>query len=201
MVAIVEIIRLMVGLALLIVGGSFIRESPRMGGFLVGGLAAVEVVIRVMTFTGIWIWIGPLLAFLLGGLVGALLGTVLSMFMLVIYTSLLGAVVGFILGLLVMMGGSTQQIIDSVLEFSSIDPIQSAFMVVFALLFGFLAIRFQEFMAMASTAFLGSALAMIAMATQLRRFAPIFREDVVLLFIWVVLGMFGLIWQNNSAKN
>lgn len=201
MITIVNIIRLISGLALLTGGGSLIRESPRLGGFLVGGLAAVEVTVRVMVFAGLWTWAGPLLAFALGGLVGMLLGSVLSMFLLVIYTSLLGAVAGYIFGFLLMMGGDTQQIIETVLEFSSIDPLQTSFMVVFALVFGLLSVRFQEFMAMASTAFLGSALTIFAIADQLRRFAPVFREDIVLLFTWVALGLFGLIWQNNNTRN
>lgn len=200
MVTMIEIIRIAVGLSLLIMGGAFIRDYPRVGGFLVGGLVAVEIVIRATTLTGIWDWAGPLLAFAAGGLVGAILGSILSMFMLVIYTSLLGAMIGYVIGFLLMMGGNTRQILDSLLQLSSIDPIQSAFMVVFALVFGFLSVRFQEFMGMASTAFIGSALTIVALAAKLKAYAPIFREDIVLIFIWVALGLFGLIWQNNSAR-
>lgn len=200
MVTMIEIIRVAIGLSLLIMGGAFIRDYPRFGGFLVGGLVTVEIVIRTTSFTGIWDWIGPLLVFAAGGLVGALLGSILSMFMLVIYTSLLGAMVGYVVGFLLMMGGNTRQILDSLLELSSIDPIQSAFMVVLALVFGFLSVRFQESMGMASTAFIGSALTIVALSAKLKAYAPIFREDIVLVFIWVALGLFGLIWQNNNAR-
>ncbi len=201
MVAIIDILRLVVGLALFAVGGVSVRESPRIGGFLVGGLIAAEAVVRMVALAAFWQWLGPLLAFAAGGLVGAILGSVLSMLLLVVYTSILGAMVGFVLGFLVMMGGNTRQIIDSLLALSGITPVQSAFMVVFALVFGFMSLRYQEFMAMASTAFVGSGLAVFAMAEQLKILAPVFKEDVVLLFVWVVLGLIGLIIQNKNEND
>ena len=200
MVAVIDIIRLVVGLVLFSVGGVSVRESPRIGGFLVGGLVAAELVVRLFALTAIWQWLGPLLAFLLGGLVGAFLGSILSMLLLVVYTSILGAMVGFVMGFLVMMSGNTREIIDSLLALSGITPIQSAFMVVFALVFGFMSLRFQEFMSMVSTAFVGSGLAVFALAEQLKKLTPIFKEDLVLLFVWVVLGLIGLIIQNRNEN-
>jgi len=201
MVDVIDMIRLVAGLVLFAVGGVSVRESPRIGGFLVGGLVAAELVVRVFTLAAFWHWLAPLLAFLLGGLIGAILGNVLSMLLLVFYTSILGAMVGFILGFLVMMGGNTRQIIDSLLALSEITPIQGAFMIVFALVFGFMSLRYQEFMAMASTAFVGAGLAVFAMAEQLKLLTPVFKEDVVLLFVWVVLGLIGLIIQNKNAND
>ncbi|MCC6147002.1 MAG: hypothetical protein IT308_05490 [Anaerolineaceae bacterium] len=199
MVTAIDILQLVVGLALFLLGGSFIQGSPRIGGFLVGGLAAAEVVVRVAALTALWQWLGPLLAFVAGGLIGMLLGSILSMLLLVLYTSILGAMVGFIMGFLVAVGGSSYHLVDSLIAFSEVTPVQSAFMVVFALLFGFMSLRFQDFMAMASTAFIGSGLAIFTMADQLKTLSPIFKEDVVLLFAWVVIGLIGLMAQNSRA--
>lgn len=201
MVTIIDILRLIVGLALFAMGSVFVSSSPRIGGFLVGGWVAAEVVYRTIALTGTWELAGPLLAFVLGGLVGALLGNALSMVLLVVYGSVLGAMVGFILGFLTMMGGNTRQIIESLLSLKEITPLQSAFMIVLALFFGFMSLRFQEVMAMASTSFVGSGLAIFAMAGQLKRLTPIFEEDVVLLFVWVVVGLLGLMWQNQNLDH
>jgi hypothetical protein len=197
----IEILRVIVGFVLVGMGGVLIRESPRMGGFLIGGLVAAEVVSRTVAMTGLWVWLEPLGAFLLGGLVGALLGSVLAMILLVIYSIILGALAGFMIGLLLSMSGSSHAIVQALTSITEINPIQSAFMVVFAMIFGIMSFRFQELMSMASSSFIGGGLITITLATQMVGMIPILSNGIVLLFIWVVLGLVGLIFQNGNEAH
>jgi hypothetical protein len=196
---ILSFLHLIIGFVLCMGGSMVLRSSPRLGGFLVGGLIAVEVVTRVVTISASNGFLVPLVAFILGGLLGALLAAPLYIVMAVISSSALGGVIGMLAGRIISQGGATRKVIESVFTLEAqVNDIQIILMIVFAIVFGLLTLKYDVFMTMTSTGFVGSFLAISGLVNIFGSTTPILNNSVFQFFAWAGLGLLGLVYQNNN---
>lgn len=193
-----NILQFITGIVLAMVGYSLLRNSPRWGGFFVGGLITAHVAVRMVALEGILNLLTPVGGFVVGGLVGMIIAGPLYMLMAVISSCSLGAIIGMMAGLIVDKGGATNEIIEAILSFNRLTDIQISMAVVFALVFGVLALKFEDFMTMASTSFMGSLLVMVSLSAMFGNSTPLLRNGVFFFFAVAGFGLLALISQNRN---
>lgn len=113
---VISVLRLVVGFILCMFGSVVLRSSPRVGGFLLGGLIGAEAAVRFMAAPAGYEMFLPLVSFLVAGGIGALFAAPLYMVMLVLSSSALGALIGMVAGLIVSMQGVTRAIVEAFLK-------------------------------------------------------------------------------------
>lgn len=199
--AILNMIHLVVGFILCMAGSMLLRDSPRLGGFLLGGLIAAEAGARLIPLPGAYNLLVPLISYLVGGLIGMLLSVPLYAVIMVLSSSALGAVVGMLVGIFLSASGATQSIVTAIFNLSAnFNDIQITLMIVFALFFGLLTLRYDLFMTMASTGYVGAFLAISGLITLFGSSTPILRNGVFQFFAWLGLGLLGLVYQNRNQE-
>ncbi len=188
------------GLILAMSGFNLLRNAPKWGGFLIGGLITAHIATRTVVLEGALNMFTPLGGFLVGGVAGMLIAQPLYMLLTVIASCALGAVIGMGAGLVVDKGGATDKIIDAIFSFQQLSDIQISMAVVFALLFGILAVKFDDFMAMASTAFMGTLLFMVSLTALFGSTTPLLRNGIFFFFACAGLGMVAIAYQNRNEN-
>ncbi|MEJ5201506.1 MAG: DUF4203 domain-containing protein [Anaerolineales bacterium] len=192
---VMNILHIVVGFALCMFGSMMIRSSPRLSGFLLGGWVAAYIAYSTQNFSGIWVLIGPLGFFVLGGIIGMLLAAPLYMVIVVLSGTLLGAMIGFVIGFVVSHSGDSYRLLEGVFSIGSITSVQSIIMVITAVVFGLLSAAYQEFMTMLSTSYVGAALLGWGLVTWFGASTPLLRNVVFLFFAWAVVGILGTVYQ------
>jgi hypothetical protein len=199
LITILLIIQLVIGISLIVSGANILHTLPGLGGFMLGGLVGMEIGAIVIT-SGPLVPYAPLIGFLAAGLVGVLIAIPLSIVLIVLSGSLLGAVVGAFVGNLILQQGSTIDVIQSILQPQTLAPVQILMILGFAAIFALLTIRFDEFMLILSTSFLGAYLTVIAATNLIGDQYELLRNSLILLFLWALLGMLGTVYQNDSFE-
>ncbi len=190
-----SILQALLGLVFTFTGGNLFRSSPALGGFLIGGVVAVNAgqLAGLPAFAGAWT---PLILFILGGVLGALISIPLHGVIFIATAAAFGLIVGAVAGYLASQQGITSMVVTGVFEITSVSPLQTILMIVFAAGFAALSVRFDEMMIMASTAYLGALIAMGGLANLAGSRLPVFQNGLFLGFAWFTLGLLGWIWQN-----
>jgi hypothetical protein len=190
----------LLGLAFALTGANLFRSSPPIGGFIIGGLLSINVAGMVFQAPpGLEIWF-PVGAFIIGGLIGALLAIPLRGLISILSGIMLGIMIGAVVGYIASQGGVTKLIIQGVFNIGVISPLQALFMAGFGLIFGVLAIRFDEVMTAASTSYLGS-LAAVSGIANLGKGMPVFENTIFMGFLWFTIGLLCWIWQSYHQEN
>lgn len=193
--SIMNILHIVVGFALCMFGSMMLRSSPRASGFLLGGWVAAQIANTSFNFSDIWVYLGPLGFFILGGIIGSLLAAPLYMVIVVLSGTLLGALIGFVIGFVVSHSGDSYRLLEGVFSINAITNIQSIIMVITAVVFGLLSAAYQEFMTMISTAYVGTALLGWGLVNWFGPATPILRNVVFLFFAWAIVGIIGTVYQ------
>ena len=198
MVDILAVVELIIGLVIGFSGKNIYKTSPQLGGFMIGGLLTTILVITFVAASPVWI---PVAAFIGGGLVGALIAGPLYMIIVVITSSLFGGLVGVIAGFFLTQQGITRMVVEGIFNFSTdITPVQLMMMLVFAVAFGAASLRFDEFMTMASTGFLGAFILTTGAARLFTPMTALFTDSIFLVFFWAGVGTAGTIFQNQTER-
>ncbi len=193
---ITTLVQFFLGMALVISGYNIFRSTPAVGGFIIGGLLAVNLAIFFIQSPPQWAEWMPALSFVAGGIIGAVIAIPLQIVIAIVSSSALGLLIGALAGFIIAWEGMTSLLVTGLFEMGSVSPLQGLLMIVFGVFFGFLALRFDDFMIMASTAFLGAFLAVLSLSALGGATYPILTDEILLFFLWAAMGLFGLIWQN-----
>jgi hypothetical protein len=200
MVEIQNVVQILLGVVIAFTGANIFRGMPPLGGFIIGGVIGANLANTLITPPPGWgLWM-PLAAFLVVGIAGALIAIPLKVVVFVMAGTALGVVAGALIGYIIGQQGITHMIINGLFTMGSVTPLQALLMAGFGIAFGLLAIRFDEMMTAASTAYLGS-LAVVSGVTFLATARlPIFANSIFLGFFWFILGLLGWIWQSYHVE-
>jgi hypothetical protein len=191
---------LIAGLAVCVAGINLIHEQPILGGFLMGGsLGYYLFLFLFIPPAGLGAWF-PLIGFAVGGAIGAIVARPLYMVILVLTSSMLGGLVGLIISYVLQLGGSPQRWKQLSIAINLNDPLQVWLMIIFALVLGFLALPFEEFMTMLSTGFVGGAMFVSSLVALFAPTVGLLNNPVFVFFFWFAVGMAGLAWQNHTQQ-
>lgn len=193
---ITTIVQFVLGLALVISGYNIFRSAPTVGGFIVGGLLAVNLANLFIDPPPYWAEWMPVLSFFAGGVIGAVIAIPLQIIIAIFSSCALGFLIGALAGFIVEQEGMTRLIVTGLFDMEGVSSLQFILMIVFGVIFGVLALRFDDFMIMASTAFLGAFLAVLSLSVLGGATYPFLTNGILLFFLWAAMGLFGLIWQN-----
>lgn len=191
------IIQLFLGATIAFMGANIFRSMPAVGGFILGAVVGLNVAHLIGPPTPLTQVIG----FFAGGAIGALISIPLQIVIIVLSGSALGALAGALLGYLVSSRGIPRLVVEGMFISQDISPLQGWMMVLFALIFGGLSIRFEEGMLTASTGFLGAFAAIAALSKLGASAGPIFSDPIFLFFAWAALGLIATIWQNYNRSD
>lgn len=186
------------GIVVCFLGTSSFRSTPFIGGFLLGGALAVYFARFFLTSPPGWEAFFPLLVYAAGGLVGGLISRPLYMVMVVISGSALGSLLGIGLGFVISLQGDPQMLKQIDLAIQPLDVLSLWLMLIFALVLAVLSLLFDEFMLLVSTAFIGSAVIVSTITDLFAGSTPLMRNVVAVFFAWFVVGVAGLVYQNNN---
>lgn len=196
---VINVLRLVIGFIICMFGSVVLRSSPRVGGFLLGGLIGAEAAVRFLAAPAGYELFFPLVSFLLAGGIGALIAAPLYMVMLVLSSSALGALIGMVAGLIVSMQGVTRAIVEAFLRFELVNDFQLTLIIIFALVMALISLRSEEFMSMASTAYVGAVLVVSGLSGLFGNSLLLLSDGIFVFFFWMVLGLIGLIYQNRYS--
>jgi hypothetical protein len=191
---ILAIIQLTLGVIFTFTGLAVFRTVPPAGGFIIGGLIGINFAGMVVP-PEMWTPLAPFIAFVAVGVVGAIIAVPLQLVMAVISGSALGALIGMIVGYVLNQHGVTSKLFAGATEFQSLTSTQIWIMLGLAVLFGILTLRFEDEMLILSTAYLGAMIATVSLPAIGALNFPVFRNPLLLMFILVFLGLFGVIVQ------
>jgi hypothetical protein len=182
-------------------GYSLFRTMLPMWGFILGGWVAFTFLPVVIQGPNADTNLYKAIAFIGGGLVGAIIAIPLYFVIIFLSGAVLGGVVGILFGAVIDVGGIASMRQLTALSNMAFPPIPSTatqfvMMAIFGIILGLVAINFQKFMIIASSAFVGAA-ALISGLTGI--IAGLTTTDmsqaVVMLVAWMVLGLLGMFIQ------
>ncbi len=188
-------VQLLLGAVIAFYGANLLRDTPALGGFILGGLVGMMVAAVVLPPGALNKGIG----FVAGGVVGALIALPLQIVIIVISSVALGVLAGGVLGFLIGKEGISRMVIEGI--FSRQQPLttlQVWIMVLGGLVFGGLSVRFEDGMLIASTGFLGAFAVVTALGQLVGPSTPFLVNPIFQFFGWAAIGLFGSIWQSNN---
>lgn len=202
-----QLAQLVFGVLIAFAGYSMFRSMLPLWGFILGGWLAYTFslgsLVSIAAFPGAAQWA----AIVVCGAAGALLARPLYYLTVFLTGAVLGGVVGVMIGAVMNVGGLTslrqiQALID--LAFPPIPQTGSQYllMIILGILAGGLAIMFQRFMLIASTAFLGAALFITGFGPVLSSWAVTAAGRAVVMVVgWIVLGILSMFVQSHLTEN
>jgi hypothetical protein len=195
------IILIIFGLFVCFSGYSIFKSMLPLWGFVLGGFVAISFAPGLLGEENPTL-VFQIIAFVVGGVVGALVASPLYIVAVFLTGAAMGGLVGIVFGAyLETSGGAISVKALTTLASMPFPPpvtstLQLVLLAVFAIITGGFAIAFQEFMIIASTAFIGSA-AVVAGANQaaleMMRNNP--GRAVWILLAWLIIAMIGLFVQ------
>ena len=189
------------GIAACIAGYSMFRSMVPLWGFLLGGwigFTMLPVFVSGPQAAQIIYQIG---SFLIGGVVGAIIAYPLYYVIIFLSGGALGMMTGILIGALIDMGGiNSFRHLDTLASMSFPPSPQSGTqflaMVICGLIMGGLAIAFQKFMVIASSAFLGAAAIISGLVGPIAQIATSdMGRGAVTILGWIILGFIGVFIQ------
>ena len=181
-------------------GYSMFRSMLPLWGFVIGGWLAMTFVpglVQVAADQQMLLQVG---VFFAGGVIGAAVASPLYYLIIFVSGGALGALIGALLGALLELGGISS--IHQLSNFTSLTfppqphtAIQYGLMVVLGFVFGGLAINFQKFMIIASSAFVGAAAMISGLSGVIHQNANTAGAGVLMAAGWLLLGFIGLFIQ------
>ena len=193
-------ILLVSGAVVCFLGESSFKSTPFLGGFLLGGSIAVYAADFFVSPPQGWETFFPFAAYLVGGLIGGLIAKPLYMVTVVISGSALGVLLGLGLGFVINLRGDPQMLKQIDLAILPLDVLTIWLVIIFALLLAVISLLFDEFMLLVSTAFVGSAIVIASVTGLFAPSIPLMRNVVAVFFAWFVIGLAGLVYQNNNQE-
>lgn len=195
------IILIIFGILICLSGYSMFKSMLPLWGFILGGLVALN-------FAGVILGrenptlVFQVITFVVGGVIGALIAS--PLYYVAVFVT--GAAMGGLLGIVI---GAYLEVSGGVLSFKALttlaamqfppavqSTLQLVLLIIFGIITGGLAIAFQKFMIIASTAFIGSATIASggnSAVLEILRGSP--TRGMWILLIWLILGMIGLFVQ------
>ena len=186
------------GIVVCFLGGNSFKSTPFIGGFLLGGSLAVYAAGFFVNPLQEWGVFSPYIIYAAGGIVGGLIAKPLYMVMVVISGGALGALLGLGLGFVINLQGDPQMLKQIDLVIRPFDVLTLWLMIIFALVLAIVSLLFDEFMLLVSTAFIGSAVVISSITSLLAGSIPLMQNVVAVFFAWFVVGLAGLVYQNNN---
>ena len=186
------------GIVICFLGGSSFRTTPFIGGFLLGGSLAVYMSHFFVAAPQGWEVFFPFVVYAAGGIVGGLIAKPLYMVIVVISGSALGSLVGLGLGFVINLRGDPNMLKQIDLAILPLNVLTIWLVIIFALVLAIVSLLFDEFMLMVSTAYVGAAVIVSSVTGLFAADIPLMRNVVAVFFAWFVIGLAGLVYQNNN---
>jgi len=186
------------GIVVCFLGGSSFKSTPFIGGFLLGGSLAVYAAEFFTIPPQGWEAFFPFVVYAVGGVIGGLIAKPLYMVIVIVSGSALGVLLGLGLGFVINLRGDPQMLKQIDLAILPLDVLTIWLIIIFALAIAVISLLFDEFMLLVSTAFVGSALIVSSVTGLFAASIPLMRNVVVVFFAWFVVGLAGLVYQNNN---
>lgn len=79
------------------------------------------------------------------------------------------------------------------------NDFQLTLIIIFALVMALISLRSEEFMSMASTAYVGAMLVVSGLSGLFGSSLLLLSDGIFVFFFWMVLGLIGLIYQNRYS--
>ena len=201
MMTFISVLELVFGMMIGFSGRNLFKTAPFVGGFMIGGVIGANIVNYAVTPPpGTEFWF-PIAAFVVAGIIGGLIAVPLYMVMVILSSAAFGALVGAMGGFLIAQEGMTRMLVEGIFKVPAISPGAVLLMLAFAVVFGAASIRFDEFMLMASTGFVGAFIAASGLNGLFSPTVPVFSNSIFLIFLWLGLGTAGMIFQNQTKSD
>jgi len=192
---------IVLGVVACFAGYSMFRTMLPMWGFIIGGWVAYTLAPTLIPAAQSGAALYRVGAFLVGGLIGAIVAVPLYFVIIFLSGAALGAIIGIMFGAVIDVGGiSTMRQVTALINMSfppvAATTTQFLLMAIFGVILGIVALNFQKFMIIASSAFVGSAALITGLTGTIGNIANTdMSRAAIMLLGWIVLALLGMFVQ------